>query len=126
MSNLRNRNGNRAFTGLLLVGIGAALLLRKMNFPFIPEWLFTWPMILVIIGLYIGIKSGFRNSSWIILIALGAFFLMDEFIPGLTKEAFFWPVAIMAVGILFILKPKREHWRNCRKDDKQNDDGNDK
>jgi predicted membrane protein len=116
MSKIRNTNSNRAFTGLLLVLIGAALLLRNMNFLFIPEWLFTWPMILVVIGLYMGIKNGFRNVSWLILVGLGGFFLVDEFIPSLTKEAFFWPVIIMAMGIIFILRPKREHWRNCRKD----------
>lgn len=119
MSNIRNRGGNRAFMGVLLVGIGAALLLRNMDFPFFPEWLFTWPMILIIIGIYSGIKNGFRNSSWIILIALGGFFLVDEFIPGLTKEAFFWPIVIMALGIIFILRPKKKHWTNCRKEDEE-------
>ena len=119
MSNIRNRGGNRAFMGLLLVGIGAALLLRNMNFLFFPDWLFTWPMILVIIGIYSGVKNGFRNNSWIILIGLGGFFLVDEFIPGLTKEIFFWPLVIMALGLLFILRPKKEHWTNCDKEDKE-------
>src|SRR4051812_33582512 len=115
MSNITNRRGNRAFMGVLLVGIGAALLLRNMEFPFVPEWLFTWPMILVVIGIYSGVKNRFRNNSWIIMIALGGFFLVDEFIPGLTREAFFWPVVIMALGVLFILRPRKEHWANCRK-----------
>ncbi|MEI9959340.1 MAG: DUF5668 domain-containing protein [Ferruginibacter sp.] len=68
-------NGSRVFGGLILVGVGAALLLRNSGFPF-PTWIFTWPMILILVGIYSGVKHNFRNNTWIIMIAVGGFFLL--------------------------------------------------
>ena len=104
------RNGNRAFTGLLLVGIGAALFLRNMNFPFLPDILFSWPMILVVLGIYSGFRHQFRNNSWLILIGLGGFFMVDEFIPGISHQPFFWPMAIITLGLIFLIRPHRSQW----------------
>lgn len=100
----RQRNGSNIIGGLILICIGVALVLRKMDFPF-PNWIFTWPMILILVGFYSGVKNNFRNNSWIILSAIGVFFLLDKFIPGLTLAPFFWPILIIAAGILFILRP---------------------
>ena len=102
--NFKNRSGNRALTGIILVAVGTGLLLRNLDFP-IPEWLFTWPMLLIVIGIYSGIKHSFRNNSWIILIGIGGFFLADQFVPGLRLEPLFWPILFIAMGILFILRP---------------------
>ena len=118
MSNqIKNRDGGRAIAGLLLVGVGAALLLRNMDFPFFPYWLFTWPMILVLVGIYTGVKHNFRNNSWIILIGLGAFFLVDDIFPGISVRPFFWPIIIILIGIVFILRPRSSsRWRDYRRD----------
>lgn len=118
-NNFRNRDGNRALAGLLLVGVGGALLLRNMDFP-LPHWLFTWPIILIIIGAYSGFKHNFRNNSWIILMGIGGFFLLEDFIPGLNLEPYFWPLAIIGLGILFIIRPRKNYCRNYQKDDSGN------
>ncbi|MBY0482875.1 MAG: cell wall-active antibiotics response protein [Chitinophagaceae bacterium] len=94
--------------GLILVGVGVTLVLRNMNFPF-PDWIFTWPMILILIGIYTGVKHNFRNSAWFILIFIGCFFLFDKLIPGISLEPYFWPILIIGVGILFILRPGRSY-----------------
>jgi len=117
MSNqIKNRDGGRAIAGLLLVGVGAALLLRNMDFPFFPYWIFTWPMILILVGIYSGVKNNFRNNSWIILIGLGIFFLADDIIPGISVRPYFWPIIIISVGVLFILRPRSNRWRDYRRD----------
>ncbi len=100
----RQNNGSNVIGGLILIGIGVTLVMRKMDFPF-PDWLFTWPMILILVGFYSGVKHNFKNNSWIILSGIGVFFLLDKFIPGLTLAPFFWPIIIIAAGILFILRP---------------------
>ncbi len=105
-SNFNNRENGRIAGGLILVAVGAVLLLRNIGFLF-PHWLFSWPMILILVGIYSGFKHQFRNNSWIILIAIGGFFLFDRFIPEFGLEPYFWPVLIIVIGVIFILRPKR-------------------
>ena len=59
----KRKDEGRIIGGLILVGVGAALLLRNTGFP-LPYWLFSWPMILILIGIYSGVKHNFRNSRW--------------------------------------------------------------
>ncbi len=101
------RRDNRYLTGLVLILIGGALLVERMGVP-LPYWLFSWPMLLIVIGIYSGIKHRFQNTAWIFLIAIGSFFLIDDFIPDLRLQPFFWPVLIIGLGVLFIVKPRRK------------------
>ena len=108
-SNFKNREGGRVVAGLILVVIGAAFLLRNTGF-ILPHWLFSWPVILILVGIYSGFKHNFRNNTWIILIVIGSFFLTDKFIPELKLAQTFWPVVIIGAGVLMILRPKRNSW----------------
>jgi len=103
-----NRENGRIIGGLILVGVGGALLLRNLDFP-IPHWIFTWPMILILVGVYTGFRHNFQNSSWIILMAIGGFFLIDRILPGMSLEPYFWPLFIIGIGILIILRPKKKY-----------------
>ena len=105
---MRSRRGGYLF-GLVLILIGGALLVERMGVP-VPYWLFTWPMLLIVIGIYSGIKHSFRNNTWIILIAIGGFFLVDDFIPELKLEPLFWPVLIIGLGVLFLVRPRHRDW----------------
>lgn len=102
---LKSNYEGRIIAGIILVGIGAALLLRNTGFP-IPYWLFSWPMILILIGIYSGVKHNFRNSTWIILISIGGFFLLDRILPGIRLQPYFWPALFIGIGLIFLLKPK--------------------
>jgi predicted membrane protein len=107
-NNNNSREHGRIIGGLILVGVGCALLLRNMDFP-IPHWLFTWPMILILVGVYSGFKHNFRNSSWIILMGIGTFFLFDRYIFEVSLEPYFWPIFIIVIGVLFIIRPRRRN-----------------
>ena len=102
---LKNRDSSKVVGGLILVAVGAALLLRNTGFG-LPYWLFTWPVILILAGVYTGFKHNFRNNSWLVLIAVGSFFLVRKFIPQLGLQPYFWPVVIIGAGIFFILRPR--------------------
>lgn len=117
--NFKNRENGRVIAGLILVGVGAILLLRNSGF-FLPNWLFTWPMILILVGIYSGVKHNFRNNSWLILLAIGGFFLFDRIVPNLGIEPYFWPILIIGVGILFILRPKKDRLFSCDVNEKKN------
>ena len=82
-----------------------------MAFPFFPWWLFTWPVLLITIGVYSGIKHEFRNPGWIIMIIIGGIFLLDEVDLGFDLHRFIVPFIIIAVGFFMIVRP-RGHWRN--------------
>ena len=118
-NNFRNNETGRIAGGLILVAVGAFLLLRNMGL-FLPDWLFSWPIILILVGVYSGFKHNFRNNSWLILIAVGAFFLVDRFIPSLSLEPLFWPLVIIGLGVAFILRPRRGRWEDFKKDTRNN------
>lgn len=118
-NNFKNREGSGVIAGLILVAIGAALLLRNMGFS-LPGWLFTWPMILILLGIYSGFKHSFTNNSWMILIAIGGFFLINKSIPSLRLEPLFWPMLIIGIGLLFILRPGKKNWLDYKRGDDNN------
>jgi predicted membrane protein len=98
---------------LLLVGIG--LLLNQLGLE-LPFWLITWPMLLIVVGIIRGVTSGFRDARWFILILIGGIFLVDEIIPGISFHRFLWPLAIIAIGLYLLIKPRNFH-RNRHWDD---------
>ncbi len=119
-----NNRNDRFWTGLVLIIIGAVLLIEKMGAD-LPYWLFTWPMILIVIGVISGLKHGFKNASWLIMICIGGFFLVDEIITDINLKPFIWPFMIMGIGLIFILKPRKSwrfenrKWDKYRADDMQ-------
>lgn len=101
--NLKSQS-DRFYTGVVLILIGGAILLKRMGVPF-PGWLFDWSAILVLIGLISGLKVKFRGVSWIIITCIGLFFMSDELIKDIEIRRLFWPALIIIVGILFIFRP---------------------
>lgn len=101
-----NRSKKGVAIGLIIIGIGVFLLLRKLNV-YIPGWLFDFPAILIYVGVAIGISTKFKNlASWI-LISIGSFLLIGDFIPFQLRE-YFWPLAIIAVGVIVLLRPRKK------------------
>ncbi len=98
--------GSRIWSGLILLAAGFLLLAYKMGAP-IPGWVFTWPVLLIAIGIITGIKSRFNNPGAFIMILIGAIFLSDHVIPGINFQNYIVPIVLIAVGLVFILRPKR-------------------
>lgn len=101
------------WVGLLITLIGVGLLLRKMDVDFLPHWLFTWPMLLIIWGLFIGIRHRFRDFLSVILIVVGgALIVRDAFDIPFDLQPYLWPIAIIVIGVVLMVKPKRHHnWK---------------
>jgi len=110
----KNYDSGRIVAGLILVGVGAFLLLRNMGF-WLPNWLFSWPMILILVGIYSGVKHNFRNNGWMVLIGVGGYFLISDFVPDLGLQPLFWPLVIIGLGLLFILRPGKKDWMEFKK-----------
>ena len=105
-----HRHGH-IWTGLIILIIGVAALLKAVMVP-LPYWLFTWPMILIIIGFISGIKCGFRNFSWLFFILIGGAFLTGYIVPDIEYKKFIWPSVLILIGLAFILRPRRRRWYN--------------
>jgi len=76
----------------------------------IPVWIFSWQMFLIGLGIFLGLAHGFRGPGWLILILIGSFFMMDQLIPGFDLHRFLWPVIIIIVGLVMLIRPKKSYW----------------
>ncbi|MFD0940946.1 LiaF transmembrane domain-containing protein [Pedobacter boryungensis] len=99
-------HSSKILAGLIIVVIGSLLLVNNLAFS-LPNWLWHWSNILILIGLLIGIKHNFRNGRGIILIVVGAFFTLKEALDNVIDfDRIGWPALIIAIGLFLILKPK--------------------
>jgi predicted membrane protein len=95
---------SRRWSGSFILLAGILLLAYKMGAP-IPGWLFTWPVLLMAVGLLVAIKSGFHNPGGFIMILIGAVFFADRSIPGIDIHNYILPLILIIIGISFILRP---------------------
>jgi predicted membrane protein len=105
-----HRNGKR-LAGLVVVLFGGVLLARQLGL-MIPGWVFSWPVFLIALGLFIGAKHRFRRPGWIVLCLVGGIFLADNLIVGFSIGQFAWPVIIIIAGLFMIFRPKRKKWNH--------------
>ena len=104
----QNSNQSRIIIGIIIIAIGTMLLLRNLDV-FAPfhylHFVFSWKMILIVIGLILFFNSSNRSSG-IILIAIGGFLLIPD-IPG-VPYFHMWrvglPVLLMVVGVLILFR----------------------
>lgn len=100
------------FMGIFLVGVGVVALLKSMMIP-MPVWLYTWQMLLIALGFFIGLSHGFRRGGWFIPMLVGGIFLADEYFLQHQLRHHIWPVVLIVLGFLFMIKSRRrQHCRN--------------
>ncbi|RIW17056.1 hypothetical protein D0X99_04640 [Algoriphagus lacus] len=101
-------DGNIAF-GFIILGIGVILLLKKMGI-FIPSWVLTWPMILIVIGTFAIIKHEFKSFFGFMMLFIGSYFLLkNEFDFDFGISQYIWPIGLIILGIYLITQRKREN-----------------
>ncbi len=106
-------SSGKIIIGVILIVAGFLMVLRNAGFfpDFINDVVFSWPMLLVAIGLVITAGSSGNKTAGIIIMAVGAFFL----IPIVFRETFhmynmFWPSIFIILGIILIFSQgKRWH-----------------
>src|SRR5438445_92475 len=103
---MARKKGGSILAGLLLLCVGTILLLKEFGFYF-PAWLFTWPMIIIAFGLFVGAGNNFRDAGWVVLTGIGTVFLLDKIWPGIPIQHFIWPVIIIALGLIIITASRR-------------------
>ncbi len=104
-----DNGSNRVLIGIVLVIAGIFLVIRNTGFfpDFIDHVVFSWPMLLVAIGLVMTL-GGSEKTAGVIVMAVGGFFL----IPMIFRESFhmynmFWPSIFIIIGVIFIVSKKK-------------------
>jgi predicted membrane protein len=113
-----NSRHGHIWTGLIILLIGVGALLKTMAVP-LPSWLLTWPMLLIVIGFFSGVKCGFRGGFWLILMLVGGAFLAGKIIPDLHVQRYIWPGVLILIGIAFIFRPRRRFGDYCTPGEKK-------
>lgn len=101
-----DNGGGHIWTGLFLLAIGGVALLKSFGFP-VPTWLFSWQMLLIAIGLFIGFRKGFRDGGWFVPILVGGAFLANEYLFNGELRKHMWPLILIVIGAAFLLRPRR-------------------
>ncbi|HEX6849014.1 MAG TPA: LiaF domain-containing protein [Chitinophagaceae bacterium] len=102
---IHSRHGNR-WTGIFILVVGVAALI-KATISDLPDWLFSWQMLLIAFGMFLGIRHNFRGPAWLILVLIGGILLLNEIYPEISFRRYMWPMAIIIVGLFIILRPRR-------------------
>jgi predicted membrane protein len=104
----QERTHDHATLGVIILLVGLFLLMRRSHFFIIPHFVFSWPLILILIGLVLGLRDGFKNNRWWILMLIGGVFLMPHNFLFLGFGHFFFPAVLIAAGLLIVLNHKRK------------------
>jgi predicted membrane protein len=103
----------RLIIGILLIIAGMILIVKKTTIlpapldHFIDDIVFSWQMLLIVIGI-ISLTKSENKTAGIVLIAVGGFFMIPElFTDFFTSFNFFWPALFIVIGVVLLLNSKR-------------------
>lgn len=108
-----NKKWGTSFIGVILLGVGVLLIMRQTGLP-IPRWIFGWEMILIIVGIFVGIQTRFRDMGWLILVMIGTVFILKDVFYYLPIREYFWPLIFVAAGLIFLLRPNLNRLKKNR------------
>jgi len=104
--NHTGNHSNRMWSGLILLIIGVVFFLRNFGVYF-PHWIFSWHTILLVIGLSVGAKRNFNGGGWLVMVLIGGYFTLQD-IFGYDFSRYSFALALVAIGLVLILKPSRK------------------
>lgn len=98
---------NKKIVGAAILLVGIVLLAKQFGF-WMPKWLISWPMLLIIIGLANGFKHKFRNLAWLIVTLIGLLFLLEKINSHLSVVKYTWPIILIGAGLWFLFGRKSD------------------
>lgn len=104
----KSQKRGRITAGVLVVTFGILFLLKRLNVE-IPNYFFTWPMILISIGIVALVRSKFKKIHGYILILIGILFLYGTWYPNLVNKEIILPIAVILFGVAILFKKRNHH-----------------
>lgn len=103
-----HQGGDKRWFGFALLMVGLFILAKKLNF-FDIAWHDAWPWMVIAIGIFIALKSKFRNNAWWILTVIGVSHLIPVFYIGdVSSKALLIPAVLIVLGLVIIFRPARK------------------
>ncbi len=105
MSNEKRSVMGSFWVGTIIIAVGTFLLLDRMDVYEFPRWLFSIGSFFIVLSLIIGVKKKFTGLGWVILMFIGAFFLLRE-IPDIPREyrSYVLPAGVIIVGVFILMR----------------------
>lgn len=101
-------SNSHIWVGAFLLLVGAIFLLKRLGIE-LPDFLISWQMILIAIGIFVGVRKDFQGASWLVLILIGSLFLINEFFVFGELRRFILPIILIGAGLFFIFRPKKSY-----------------
>jgi hypothetical protein len=108
----KNPGNGKVIVGVVLLVLGVGFLLDQLHLYLVPRFLFHWPTILVIWGLYAGARHNFRSSGWLIVLLIGLACMANYAFPDTDVGDIVWPVALIALGLWLLLRRNHQWDKN--------------
>lgn len=104
----QQRGGDKKWFGFALLMVGLFILLKRFDF-FDLDFHDAWPWMVIAVGVFIGIKSRFRNNAWWILTLIGVSHMIPVFYIGdVSSKALLIPLFLIILGLVIIFRPSRK------------------
>lgn len=100
---MERKNRGRLLGGFLLIAAGIVLSLKFTGIV-LPGWIYSGPMVVIFIGVFIFVKNGFKNPAPLLISFVGLGFLLHKIYPGLRIADFIFPSVLIIIGIFMIVK----------------------
>lgn len=91
-----------ATIGAIILIIGLVLLIKNL-IPNLPNFLLSWQLVFIAVGIIVGMKTKFKSLVPIILIAIGGLSFIHQYIFSIPHyRAIFLPIILILIGIKLI------------------------
>lgn len=103
----KRKERGRIVFGIIAALAGLLLLLHNLFPQFGHLFQVSWPVILIIIGLAIGIRNKFRHNAWWILILIGGVHLVQPYLfSDIATRKIIWPSVLIVLGLVMVFRNK--------------------
>lgn len=89
--------------GMILITVGALWLFRSIGIE-LPEHLISLPTIIILSGLIVLIKTGFKSEAGWIIFAFGLVLLLNRIIPNRNLNQIGTASIILVLGAYYVLR----------------------
>jgi predicted membrane protein len=97
------KNSGKALGGLVIVIIGLAFLLNNLGLD-IPNWIFSFWSLLIVLGIFIGVRRNFKGIGWLILVLIGSYNTIDRMGFDFDLSKYALGVGLVILGGFLIIR----------------------